>query len=152
MWILWGDKNLKSSCQLRLAIQLCPALCDLINWSPPGSSVHGILQARILEWIAMPSSRGSSQPRDWTRVSHIVGRFFTIWATREALSCQLEAIIMKCRARNWLSGGEGWEKRASYSYEKFPVMMLTFYCALEWKDKKCIKKLECKKSQNEQCL
>ena len=50
--------------------------------SPPGSSVHGILQARVLEWVAMSSSRGSSQPRDQTQVSHIAGRFFTIWATR----------------------------------------------------------------------
>ena len=49
------------------------------------SSVHGILQERILEWVAMPSSRGSSQPRDRTQVSHIAGRFSTIWATREAL-------------------------------------------------------------------
>ena len=44
----------------------------------------GILQARILEWVVMPSSRGSSQPRDWTQVSHTTGRFFTVWATREA--------------------------------------------------------------------
>ena len=44
----------------------------------------GILQARILEWVAMPSSRGYSQPRDWTQVSRIAGRFFTNWATREA--------------------------------------------------------------------
>ena len=44
----------------------------------------GILQTRILEWISMSSSRGSSQPRDWTQVSHIVGRFFTVWVTREA--------------------------------------------------------------------
>ena len=49
----------------------------------PGFSVHGIFQARILEWVAMPSSRGSSQPRGQTRISHIVGRWFTIWATRE---------------------------------------------------------------------
>ena len=54
-----------------------------MDCSPPGSSVHGILQARILEWVAIPSSRGSSQPRDWTLVSGIAGRFFTIWATRE---------------------------------------------------------------------
>ena len=53
---------------------------------PTRLSVHGILQARILEWVAMPSSRGSSQPRDWIQVSHIVGGFFTIWATREAHS------------------------------------------------------------------
>ena len=50
-----------------------------------GSSVHGILQARVLEWVAISFSRGSSQPRDWTRVSCIIGRFFTIWATREVL-------------------------------------------------------------------
>ena len=50
---------------------------------PPGSPVHGISQARILEWVAISSSRGSSQPRDWTQVSHIAGRFFTIGATRE---------------------------------------------------------------------
>ena len=46
------------------SLQLCPTLCDPMNYSPPGSSVHGILQARILEWVAMPSSRGSSPPRD----------------------------------------------------------------------------------------
>ena len=48
-------------------------------------TVNGILQARILEWIAFPFSRGSSQPRDQTQVSHIAGRFFTNWATKEAL-------------------------------------------------------------------
>ena len=47
-------------------------------------TVHGILQARILEWVAFPFSRGSSQPRDWTQMSHIAGGFFTSWATREA--------------------------------------------------------------------
>ena len=54
-------------------------LCDPMDYT-----VHGILQARILEWVAFPSSRGSFQPRDWTQVSSIAGRFFTIWATREA--------------------------------------------------------------------
>ena len=57
-----------------------------MDCSLPGSSVLGILQARILEWVAMPSSRGSSQPRDQTQVSHIAGRFFTVWDTREALT------------------------------------------------------------------
>ena len=51
---------------------------------PPGSSVHGILQARILEWDAIPFSRGASQLRDWIRVSCIAGGFFTIWATRDS--------------------------------------------------------------------
>ena len=68
-----------------LVTQSCPTLCNPMDYSPQGSAVHGILQARILEWVAMPSSRGSSQPTDWTQVSCIAGRFFTVWATREAL-------------------------------------------------------------------
>ena len=67
-----------------LVTQSCPTLCDPMDCSPPGSSVHGILQARILEWVACPFSKGSSQPRDRTCISRIAGRFFTIWATREA--------------------------------------------------------------------
>ena len=55
-----------------------------LNCSLPGSSVHGILQARILEWVAIFSSRGSSQPRGQIQFSCIAGRFFTMWATREA--------------------------------------------------------------------
>ena len=65
-------------------LQSCPTLCDPIDGSPPGPAVPGILQARILEGAAMPFSRGSSQLRDWTQVSCIVGRLFTIWVTREA--------------------------------------------------------------------
>ena len=59
--------------------------CDPTDCSPPGSSVHGILQARILERVAISSSRGSSWPRDWTLVSHTAGRRFTVWAPRGAL-------------------------------------------------------------------
>ena len=55
-----------------------------MDCSPPGSSVHEIFQARILEWVAISFSRGSSQPRDWTQVSCTAGRFFTDRATREA--------------------------------------------------------------------
>ena len=65
--------------------QSCLTLWDPVDRSPPGSSVHGILQARILEWVAMPSFRGSSQPRNPTRVSRITGRFFTMWAPRKPL-------------------------------------------------------------------
>ena len=68
---------------LYLHAQSCLTLCDPMDSSPPGSSVHGILQARILEWAAIPFLRGSSQPRNQTRVSFIEGRFFTIWTTRE---------------------------------------------------------------------
>ena len=64
--------------------QSCLTLCDPINYSPPDSSVCGILQVRTMEWVVISFSRGSSQPRDWTQVSCIAGRFFTIWATREA--------------------------------------------------------------------
>ena len=68
-----------------LVAHSCPTLCHLMDYSPPGSSIHGILQATILEWLAIPFSRGSSQLRDQTQVSCIAGRFFTVWATREAL-------------------------------------------------------------------
>ena len=61
--------------------QSCATLCNPMDYTP-----HGILQARILEWIAVPFSRGSSQPRDQTQVSHIAGGFFTSRATREAQS------------------------------------------------------------------
>ena len=67
-----------------LVAQLCPTLCNPMDCSPPGSSVHGILQARILEWVAIPFFRGSSQPRDRTRVSRTVDRFLTVRATWEA--------------------------------------------------------------------
>ena len=61
-------------------------ICSVMsNSTTPNSSVHGILQARILEWVAIPSSRGSCRLRNWTQVSCIAGRFFTIWAIREAI-------------------------------------------------------------------
>ena len=65
--------------------QSCPTLCGPIDCSLPGFSVHGIFEAIVLEWIAISFSRGSSQPRAWTRVSCIVDRRFTVWATREVL-------------------------------------------------------------------
>ena len=55
-----------------------------MDCSPPSSSAHGILQVRILEWVAISFSRRSSQPRDWTRIPHTAGGFFTVWTTREA--------------------------------------------------------------------
>ena len=76
----------KSNSSKALVALLCQTLCNPMDWSPPGSSVHGILQARTLEWVAIPFSRGSSWPRDRTWVSSIEGLFFflTDWATREA--------------------------------------------------------------------
>ena len=71
---------------LWLVAHLVWLFCDPVDCSPPGSSVHGILLARILEWVAYPFSRGFSQPRNQTGVSCIAGGFFTSWATREAPS------------------------------------------------------------------
>ena len=65
--------------------QSCLTLCHPVDCSLAGSSLHGILQARVLEWVAISFSRVSSQPRDQTRVSCIVGRCFNLWATREAM-------------------------------------------------------------------
>ena len=70
--------------------QSCLTLWGPVDCSLPGSSVHGILQARILEWVTISFYRESSRPRDQTRVSRIVGRHFTVWATRESpYSCSV---------------------------------------------------------------
>ena len=74
--------------------QVCPNLCH-----PVDSTVHGILQARILEWVGIAFCRGSSQPRDRTLASHIAGRFFTTWATREDQNikvCELSKNVNVC--------------------------------------------------------
>ena len=68
----------KLTCEVKVA-QLCPTLCN-----PMDGTVHGILQARILEWVAIPFFRRSSQPRDRTEVSLIGGRRFNLWATRDS--------------------------------------------------------------------
>ena len=78
--VLSSDEVTQNPLSVVLVAQLCRTLCNSIDYSPPGSSVHGILQAKILEWIAIPFSRGSSWPRDWTHISHvscIAGIFFT---------------------------------------------------------------------------
>ena len=76
---LWA---LDSLCCAVLGRSVVSDSFDPMNWSPPGSSVQGILQARILEWVAILFSRTSSQPRDQTWVSCIAGSFFTVWDTR----------------------------------------------------------------------
>ena len=84
-----------------LVSQQCPTLCDPMDCSLQGSSAYEILQAGILEWVAMPSSRGSSQLRNWTQVSCIAGRFFTVWATRPAHKKNIAAPI----AATWMGLG-----------------------------------------------
>ena len=85
-WVTWEAPIMHWKKSEREVAQSCPILSDPVDCSPPGSSVHGILRARVLEWIAISFSRGSSQPRDPTRVSRIAGRRFNLWATINALA------------------------------------------------------------------
>ena len=90
--------------------QLYPTVCDTMDCSPPGSSVHGVIQAGILEWFAILLSRGSSWLRDKTQVSCIAGRFFTGWATREAWNYYVillnvsKATLDLCSSTQYLEG------------------------------------------------
>ena len=88
MWILLLKRVsiiLLPTCMHAKSLQSCLTLCKPIDHSPPGSSAHGILQARTLEWVAIPSPSMYSRLRDRTCVSFIAGRFFTHWATSEVL-------------------------------------------------------------------
>ena len=101
-------KVLIDECNTGLKVaQSCPTLYDPMDCSLPGSSVHGILQARILEWVAIHFSWRSSQPKDRNWVSCISGRFFTIWATREAW-------MLHCRYSN--------QKETSRSQNQLPLL------------------------------
>ena len=114
-----------------LLIQLCLTVCEPMDCSPPGSSVHVILQARILEWTAIPLTKGSSQPTDGTQVSCISGRFFTvcftIWATQELLP----VVPLQCKSDHvtslhktlwwfhtsfWLKPSISWRPTIEYSF------------------------------------
>ena len=70
-WGIWAGKQWQWQCSHAESLQSCPTLSHPVDCSPPGSSVHGILQARILEWVTISCSRGSSQPRDQTLVSYV---------------------------------------------------------------------------------
>ena len=89
--------HLEDVCVHAKLLQSCATLCDSVDCSPPGYSVCGILQARILKWVAMLSSRGSSWPRDQTRncTSALVDKFFT-------LSTTWEAAVLKINFFQWL--------------------------------------------------
>ena len=90
--------------------QSCPSLFNPMDCNLPGSSVNGIFNARVLEWVAISFSRGSSWPRDLTPVFRIVGRCFTIWATREA---QLHALHAWCSLK----------KKKSCKYKYFELII-----------------------------
>ena len=86
-----------------LGAQSCLTIWDPVDCSPPDSSVHRILQARTLEWVAIPFSKGSSRPRNQTQVSRIAGGFFAVWASREITlyyiySVQFSSVTQSCLA------------------------------------------------------
>ena len=96
--VRWYNFYLHSKMGKVKAAQSCLTLCSSMDYT-----VHGVLQARILEWVAFPFSRGSSQLRDQTQVSHIAGRFITSWAIREAQqyiqfsSVQFSSVLSRVR-------------------------------------------------------
>ena len=112
--------------------QLGPILCDPIECSPSGSSVHRIFQARKLEWVAISFSRASSQSRDQTQVSHIAGRLFTIWATRESLRTTIWP-------SNSTTGHISWENKTTIQKDTCTPVFITalFIIARTWKQPKC---------------
>ena len=113
-----------------LVVQSCPTLLDPKDCSPPGSSVHGIPQARILERVAIPFCRGSFWPRDRTHVSCTAGRFFTTWASREALITEVfsgKESSCQCKEmqKTWVRS-LGWE-------DPLEEKMVTYSSTLAWR-------------------
>ena len=96
---------------------LWPQDCSL-----PGSSVHGILQARMLEWVAISFSRRTSWPRDWTQVFRIAGRCFTIWATREAWGIQNQAVSPKVHGPLLISRLTDWGIKTYLSWSHWMLL------------------------------
>ena len=89
-----NERGEECMCAKSLQFQSCPTICDPVDYSLPGSSVHGILHARFLEWVAISSSRGSSWPKDWIHipcVSCTTGTFLTCWAIGETQMFLLKA-------------------------------------------------------------
>ena len=140
-----SDKWLVSKISKNIYVCVCLCLCVLLGQSclilgnpmdcgPSGSSVHGILQARILEWIALSYSRGSSQPRDWTCVScgFCIGRWILYhWATREVLPKQndclnFQALIFKFANRSSLENNE--KNVLTFLYCSYHRSLIIFHC------------------------
>ena len=88
-----------------LVAQSCLTLCSPMDCSPQGSSAYGIFQARILEWVVISFSRGSSRSRDWSWVSCTAGRFLTDWATRKALHIQIPYKLKEFRVLRFSKPG-----------------------------------------------
>ena len=117
-----------------MSAKLCPTLCNLINCSLPASSVHGILQARILKWVALPSSRGSSQPRDQTHVfyiSCICRQVLYHWCHLGSTECPA---FVKIPEKTWASfqrnltwQGYTWKHWNLFDFERAPLIQVFFF-------------------------
>ena len=111
--------------------QWFPTLCNPVDCSLPGSSIRGILQARILEGGVISFSRGSSRPRDWTQVSWIAGRCFTLWATREApvLGRRWWHPLQSSCLENPMDGGAWWAAvhGVAKSWAQLSAFSVTFH-------------------------
>ena len=118
---LWTWLKLCGCCAQLL--QSCPTLCSPMDCSLPGSNVHGILQARILEWVAMPSSRGSSWPRDWIHISVIADGFFTTEPLGKPKINDLDLPAMQ-EAWVWSLGQEDPLEKEMASHSSIPAWRL----------------------------
>ena len=128
---------------LVLAAQSCPTLCNPMDCSPPGSSVHEIFQARILEWVAISFSRESSHPRDRTRVSCTAGRFFYwlsyfsfIWASLIVQLGKNLPVIQETTLRSlWI---DSWVRKICWRRDRLPTpVFLDFLCGSAGKESTC---------------
>ena len=117
-------ETLEMNWKCLLATQSCLTLCDAMDCSPSGFSVHGILQARALEQGAISPSRGSSWPRDWTWVSCIAGKFFTIWDTREAQKMIKENTVKRLQQSQRVEVTTQWDDCPGGDRPSMPVLVL----------------------------
>ena len=110
VWATWQRKSIVQRWDMSewvKIVQSCPTLCDPMNHSSPGSSVHGILHTRILEWVDMPSSRRAYRPRDQTLVLCTIGRCFTIWASCKTQWDLIWWQILAIESQHWAAWASG---------------------------------------------
>ena len=124
---VWLGRSIQRTfAKLYVCPQSCQTLCNAMHYNPPGSSVHGIFQAKIPEWLAISSSRGSSQPRDWTCVScsSCINRWILYhWVTWEA------------PLKTWHKTNLPFWRISLYNNSlSFPFVFFNFLCILFHKD------------------